>query len=84
MNHIAKPLEAPHFRLSSSEAEPPTEQQDAENLRRIRACVNACETISTEDLEQGVVQDMQRVLQQVAPIVEEWCREKNRDTARSN
>ena len=84
MSHTTKPVEAPHFRVSSSKAEPPTEQQDAENLRRIRACVNACETISTEDLERGVVQDMQRVLQQVAPIVEEWCREKSRAVAQSN
>ena len=37
----------------------------------IHACVNACEGISTEELEQGIVKDMRRVLAEVAPILYE-------------
>lgn len=41
-----------------------------ELARRVKACINACVGITTEDLEQGVVHDMCRVLTQVAPLLE--------------
>lgn len=41
-----------------------------ELVRRIQACVQACEGISTGELERGIVQDMQRVISQVAPLLE--------------
>ncbi len=82
MNEATKPLDAPHFfsvtppegtpQMQATAAPLPTAAQDAEMLRRIQACVDACEGISTEELEQGVIQDMQRVLKEVAPIVAEW------------
>lgn len=40
-------------------------------VRRIYACVNACEGISTEELERGLIQDMRRVIGQVAPLLAE-------------
>ena len=39
-------------------------------VRRIHACVNACEGISTEELERGIVQDMRRVIAGVIPLLE--------------
>lgn len=38
-------------------------------VRRIQACVAACEGISTEELERGVVADMRRVLADVLPLL---------------
>jgi hypothetical protein len=83
MNESTKPMVPPHFALGST-ARPsqiggqPTQAQDAEMLRRIQACVDACDGISTEELEEGIVQDMQRVLREVAPIIAEWSREQQR------
>lgn len=45
--------------------------ENREIVRRIHACVSACEGISTEELEQGIVQDMRQVIAQVAPILHE-------------
>ncbi|MBI1345800.1 hypothetical protein GC163_05880 [bacterium] len=45
-----------------------------ELARRIKACVNACEGMSTEDLEAGIIQDMARVIAQVVPILEDKVR----------
>jgi hypothetical protein len=42
-----------------------------ELVRRIYACVNACEGISTEELERGLIADMRRVIGQVAPLLAE-------------
>lgn len=43
--------------------------ENREIVRRIRACVNACEGISTAELESGVVADMRRVLNEVIPLL---------------
>lgn len=48
--------------------------ESRELARRITACINACEGISTEELERGIVHDMCRVLQQVAPILDDRIR----------
>lgn len=40
-------------------------------VRRIHACVNACEGISTEELENGIIRDMQRVIAQVIPLLQD-------------
>ena len=45
--------------------------ENREIVRRIHACVNACEGISIEELERGIVQDMRRVIGQVAPLLKE-------------
>lgn len=43
--------------------------ENREIVRRIHACVNACEGISTEELETGIVQDMRRVIAGIIPIL---------------
>ncbi len=53
--------------------------ESRELARRVKACINACEGISTEELEQGIVHDMCRVLGQVAPLLQ--AQSKNRSTA---
>ena len=45
--------------------------ENREIVRRIHACVNACEGISLEELERGIVQDMRRVIGEVAPLLKE-------------
>jgi hypothetical protein len=91
MNDATNPLDSPHFTLpptgpASQMQQPGSEMQasedavtsdDAAKLRRIQACVDACDGISTQELEEGVVQDMQRVLRDVAPIIAEWSSEQN-------
>ncbi len=44
--------------------------ESRELARRVKACINACDGISTAELEAGVVHDMCRVLTQVAPLLE--------------
>jgi hypothetical protein len=68
----------PHFRKSpqivvTHEGELLGEDtlENREIVRRIHACVSACDGISTEELEQGIVQDMRQVIAQVAPILHE-------------
>lgn len=41
-----------------------------ELARRIKACINACDGLSTEELEAGLIQDMARVINQVVPLLE--------------
>lgn len=43
--------------------------ENCELVRRIHACFIACEGISTEELEQGVVAEMRRVIGQVVPLL---------------
>jgi hypothetical protein len=90
MNDATNPLDSPHFTLPPTGPAPQMQQpmgempasadavtpDDAAMLRRIQACVNACDGISTQELEEGVVQDMQRVLRDVAPIMAEWSSEQ--------
>jgi len=45
--------------------------ESLEIVRRIQACVIACEGITTEELENDIVQDMKRVIGQVIPLLEE-------------
>lgn len=45
--------------------------ENQEIARRMLACVEACQGITTEELEAGVIQDMRRVLSQVIPLLEE-------------
>lgn len=42
-----------------------------ELVRRIEACVRACDGISTEELERGIVADMRRVLAEVVPVLQQ-------------
>jgi hypothetical protein len=70
MSANADAVRGPHF-LLSHEGELHGEDSPANRdlVRRIHACVSACEGISTEELESGIVQDMQRVIAQVIPVL---------------
>jgi thiamine phosphate synthase YjbQ (UPF0047 family) len=43
----------------------------AEFVRRLSACVHACEGITTEELERGIIQDMQRVINEMVPLIQD-------------
>lgn len=63
----------PHFIISTEDGAIHG-QESPENLeivRRIEVCMKACEGISTEDLESGIIQDMRRVLAEVVPVLQE-------------
>lgn len=45
--------------------------ENRELARRIHACVVACEGISTEELECGIVADMRRVIAEVVPLLQD-------------
>lgn len=58
----------------------PLNQEDAANARRIVACVNACEGISTEQLERFPLDNFRECAQAgVASVVRELELEKQRD-----
>ena len=62
----------PHFMLTmEGELHGIDNPENREIVRRIHACVAACEGISTAELERGIIQDMRRVLQDVVPILEQ-------------
>ncbi len=72
MNASAHALKGPHF-VVSTEGEILGEDtaENREIVRRIHACVNACEGISTEELEAGIIRDMCRTLADVVPLLQE-------------
>lgn len=62
----------PHFVLScEGELHGEDTPENREIVRRIHACVSACEGISTEELERGIVQDMRQVIGQVVPLLQD-------------
>lgn len=69
------PQSLPHFLLThEGELHGEDTDENREIVRRIHACVNACDGISTEELEKGIIADMRRVLAQVVPVLEEHNR----------
>ncbi len=61
----------PHFLLTTEgELHGRDTGENREIVRRIHACVHACEGISTEELEKGIVADMRRVLEEVVPVLQ--------------
>jgi hypothetical protein len=70
MTANAESMRGPHFLLShEGDLHGEDSPENREIVRRIHACVNACEGISTEELESGIVQDMRRVIAQVIPVL---------------
>lgn len=64
------PAEPPRFVLATDgELYGRDTPENRDLVRRIQACVAACEGISTEELERGVVADMRRVLADVLPLL---------------
>lgn len=41
-----------------------------ELARRVRACINACDGFTTEDLERGMIRDLCEIVRQLAPLLE--------------
>lgn len=65
-------LAGPHFFLTSEGSLHGEDTPENRALiRRIHACVNACEGISTEELEAGIIDDMRRIIGEVAPLFEQ-------------
>jgi hypothetical protein len=63
-------LRCPHFTLTlDGEILGEDTVENRAITRRIRACVNACEELSTEELENGIVQDMRQVISSMAPLL---------------
>ena len=80
MTHSPQVHKSPHFVLThEGELHGEDSLENREIVRRIHACVNACDGISTEELESGIVDDMRTVIAQVAPILHE----KNQTAAQS-
>ena len=81
--NVAVSLHSPHFPTASDVVEKSAQELlsvdyfDADALRRIKACVIACEGISTIELEGGVIEEMRRTLFRVVPLLEEAQRIKN-------
>ncbi|WP_299459476.1 hypothetical protein [uncultured Gimesia sp.] len=65
-------IQPPHF-VISSEGEILGEDtpENQELVRRVVACVNACEGITTDELESGIIDDMRKVISQAAPLLQE-------------
>lgn len=73
-----EPKPTPHFLLTTEgELHGEDTEENREIVRRIHACVHACEGISTEELEKGIVADMRRVLAQVVPVLEQHNNRKS-------
>lgn len=71
----AGPKPTPQFLLTTEgELHGEDTEENREIVRRIHACVNACEGITTEELEKGIIADMRRVLQEVVPVLEQQRR----------
>jgi hypothetical protein len=69
MNQPVEPLRGPHFVVTGEgDLHGEDTAENREVARRIHACVNACEGISTDELEKGILQDMRRVLAQLVPV----------------
>jgi hypothetical protein len=72
MNQPVERLRGPHFVVTTEgELHGEDTNENREIARRIHACVNACEGISTEELERGIIQDMRRVLSQLVPVLQD-------------
>lgn len=71
MTDTANAVRAPHFIVSAAgEIHGEDTEENRQIARRIHACVNACEGISTEELENGIVDDMRRVIGEVLPVLQ--------------
>lgn len=70
MSDTPPPREPARFVLSADgELYGKDTPENRELVRRIHACVAACEGISTEELEQGVVAAMRQVITDVLPVL---------------
>ncbi|QDU07777.1 hypothetical protein [Gimesia aquarii] len=72
MSGASQSVNPPHF-VISSEGEILGEDtpENQELVRRVVACVNACDGITTEELENGIINDMRNAIAQAAPLLQE-------------
>jgi hypothetical protein len=71
MNGGEHQFNGPHFVISTDgniQGEDTPENRDI--ARRIHACVNACDGISTEELESGVVREMRNMIAELVPVLQ--------------
>ena len=62
----------PHFLISpDGSIHGEDTEENRELVRRIHACVNACEGISTDELESGIIQDLRNALADVIPLLKD-------------
>jgi hypothetical protein len=72
MSAAVKSLFGPHFLLAADGSiHGEDTPENRELVRRIEACLKACEGIATEELEAGIIRDMCRVLADVVPILQD-------------
>jgi len=72
MNSTPQPLFGPDFLLAADgRIHGEDTPENRELVRRIETCLKACEGISTEELEAGIIQDMCRALAGVVPLLRE-------------
>ncbi|MBA4030271.1 MAG: hypothetical protein C0478_05175 [Planctomyces sp.] len=77
-----EPTSAPMFVLSTDgELHGVDTEGNRELVRRIYACYQACEGISTEELEMGVVSEMKQLLGQVVPLLQNRTPQGEREAA---
>ena len=71
MNEVGHNTNVPEFIVTTEgEVLGHDTPENREIVRRIHACVNACQDISTEELEGGIINDMRRVLSEVVPVLQ--------------
>lgn len=69
---LHQPVSSPHFLVSADGSiHGEDTPENRELVRRWQACLQACEGLSTEELEQGIIQEMRRVIAEVIPVLEE-------------
>lgn len=82
MNESGHALNGPHFVVTpSGDIHGESTENNLDLVRRITACVNACEGITTEELESGIVEDMRRVIAEIVPVLQ--SQNTNQQTVRN-
>lgn len=77
MSEQGHSLKGPHFVITTEgDVHGEDTPGNREIVRRIHACVNACDGISIEELEGGIVGDMRQVIAQVVPLLQEKNQER--------
>jgi hypothetical protein len=72
MSQTPQPAATPKFILTTQgDLYGEDTPENRETARRIHACFTACEGISTDELERGIVADMRRVIAEVLPVLQD-------------
>lgn len=72
MSDVIPQMTGPHFFVSADgEIYGENTPENQAIVRRIQACVLACDGISTEELEDGIIADLRKALDLAAPLLEQ-------------